>query len=168
MRSAILAALLALPVVAPAQDAATVQLQQEVLELKRVNMLLEQRVTALERQVSAQSGLAVPMIAPSGSVGLTGAGAAAAAGGVGRSSLAGLPPAAQLPWMDSANWDRIKAGMPEMEVIRILGVPNSLRDANPGRQVIFYALEIGTGRFLSGSVTLSEHRVVDVQKPLLK
>lgn len=163
-----LTALLALPALAAGQDAATVQLQQEVLELKRVNSMLEQRVTALERQVSAQSGLAVPMIAPSSSVGLTGAGAAAGAGAARTGAPAAMPLAAQLPWMDSGNWDRIRTGMPEMEVIRILGVPNSLRDGEQGRQVIFYALEIGTGRFLSGSVTLADHRVVDVQRPLLK
>jgi hypothetical protein len=137
-----------------AQDAATTQLQQDVLELKRVNQLMERRIESLEAQLSGQGGT-VPM----GSAG---------AGGLrpGAPGVAASP--ATLRWMDNAEWERIKPGMPEMEVIRILGVPNSLRDADQGRKVIFYALEIGTARFLSGSVTLADHRVVEVQKPSLK
>jgi hypothetical protein len=134
-----------------AQDAATVQLQQDVLELKRVNQLLERRIESLEIQLSGQSGQSATRLATR-----PGANGAASADPL------------SLRWMNNAEWERIKPGMPEMEVIRILGVPNSLRDADPGRQVIFYALEIGTGRFLSGSVTLADHRVVEVQKPALK
>ncbi len=136
---------------AHAQDAATVQLQQDVLELKRVNQLLERRIESLEIQLSGQGGQ-------------TASGLATRPGTPGAASAN----PATLRWMNNAEWERIKPGMPEMEVIRILGVPNSLRDADPGRQVIFYALEIGTGRFLSGSVTLADHRVVDVQRPALK
>lgn len=136
---------------AQAQDAATVQLQQDVLELKRINQLLERRIESLEIQLTGQGGQAVnrPATRP---------------GPAGAASTDPL----SLRWMSSAEWERIRPGMPEMEVIRILGVPNSLRDAEAGRQVIFYALEIGTGRFLSGSVTLADHRVVEVQKPALK
>jgi hypothetical protein len=135
---------------AVAQDAATVQLQQDVLELKRVNEQLERRIESLERQLVAQGGQA-------------GWGSLPRSG-----SSATTNNAANVSWMNTADWDRIKPGMPELEVIRILGVPNSLRDGEQGRQVIFYALEIGTGRFLSGSVTLQEHRVAEVQKPTLK
>jgi hypothetical protein len=141
-----------------AQDAATIQLQQDVLELKRLNQQLERRIENLERQlgqVSGQSNLTNAGIAARGAAGAT-------AGGV-----AGGPNA--LPsWFNSADWDRIKPGMPELDVIRILGVPNSLRDSANGRQVIYYAVEIGTARFLSGSVTLAGHQVVEVQKPTLK
>ena len=84
----------------------------------------------------------------------------------GGNPLAGSP--ANLSWMNSADWDRLKPGTPELEVIRILGVPNSLRNDANGRQVLFYALEIGSGSFLSGSVTMADHRVVEVQKPTLK
>ena len=136
---------------APAQDAATVQLQQDVLELKRINQILERRIESLEIQLTGQGGQAASGLTPR-----SGASGAASAN------------AATLRWMNNVEWERIKPGMPEMEVIRILGVPNSLRDAQQGRQVIFYALEIGTGRFLSGSVTLADHRVVEVQKPALK
>jgi hypothetical protein len=136
---------------AHADDAATVLLQQDVLELKRVNQQLERRIESLERQTAGQGGQTAPATTP-------------------RSGPSGVAPgdATALRWMNIAEWDRIKPGMAELEVIRILGVPNSLRDAGPGRQVVFYALEIGTGRFLSGSVTLAEHRVAEVQKPTLK
>ena len=152
-----LPALILLSVLAAArahsQDAATVLLQQDVLELKRVNQQLERRIETLERELASQGGAA--------------AGAAGArAAPTGGNPLPGSP--ANLSWMNNADWDRLKTGTPELEVIRILGVPNSLRNAADGRQVLYYALEIGTGSFLSGSVTLADHRVVEVQKPTLK
>jgi hypothetical protein len=138
---------------ARAQDAATVQLQQEVLELKRVNQQMERRIETLERQLAGQGGVA-------------GAAPGARAASTGGNPLPGSPVA--LSWMNTADWDRLKPGTQELEVIRILGVPNSLRHAANGQQVLYYALEIGTGSFLSGSVTLADHRVVEVQKPTLK
>ena len=151
MASLVAVPLLALlPVgVAWTQDAAIIQLQQDVLELRRVNQQLEQRITQLERALGSQSGQ--PGLAPGGAVPLSPPG-----------------PGALPSWLNSADWERIRPGMPELEVIRILGVPNTLRDAGSGRMVLFYAIEIGTARFLSGTVTLSEHRVVEVQKPTLR
>lgn len=150
-RSLLAAFLLSLLVAArvQAQDAATVLLQQEVLELKRVNQQLEQRIESLERQLAGQGGTAASRVpAPSGSTAAT--------------------VAANLSWINAADWDRLKPGTPELEVVRILGVPNSMRSAANGRQVLYYAVEIGTGSFLSGSVTLADHRVVEVQKPVFR
>lgn len=70
-------------------------------------------------------------------------------------------------WLVAANWDRIRAGMNELEVIDILGPPSSMR-IEDGDRVLLYAMEIGTDGFLSGSVTLRERKVVEVAKPVLK
>jgi len=134
---------------AQAQDAATVLLQQDVLELKRVNQQLERRIEVLEQQLAGQ--------------GVTGA--------LRGTTASGNPAAgsvATLAWINPADWDRLKPGMPELEVVRILGVPNSLRTNAMGQQVLYYAVEIGTGSFLSGSVTLADHRVVELQKPAFR
>ena len=48
--------------------------------------------------------------------------------------------------------------MSEFEVITALGPPSSVRDAD-GSRVLLYALEIGGGAFLGGSVTLRERAV---------
>lgn len=159
-----------------AQDAATVQLQQQIMELQRINQQLEQRIAQLERIAAGQSGLATGSSLPRGGAGtITGAqavGGVLVPGSTGtQAGGAATPPPGPnaLPsWTNSADWDRIRPGMPELDVIHILGVPNTLRDAGNGRMTIFYAVEIGTARFLSGTVTLADHRVVEVQKPTLR
>jgi hypothetical protein len=71
-------------------------------------------------------------------------------------------------WLSADNWKRVRAGMSELEVIDLLGPPTSLRgDANSGR-TLFYAMEIGSSGFLSGSVRLNARKVVEVQIPTLK
>ena len=57
--------------------------------------------------------------------------------------------------------------MSEMEVLSSLGPPTTMRDEN-GAKVLRYALEISSGGFLSGSVTLRDRVVVDVRKPSLQ
>lgn len=72
-------------------------------------------------------------------------------------------------WLDARNWDRIRIGMSELQVIEILGPPTSLRgDADASLRTLLYALEIGTANFLGGQVKLEEHRVTQVEKPTLK
>jgi hypothetical protein len=77
-----------------------------------------------------------------------------------------LPPAS-FEWLSAANWDRVRPGMPEFELIALLGPPTSMRPAEDGR-VLLYAMEIGSNGFLSGSVTLRDQQVVAVEKPTLK
>jgi hypothetical protein len=74
---------------------------------------------------------------------------------------------ASFDWLSAANWERVRPGMSELEVIGILGPPTSMRPAADGR-VLLYALEIGSNGFLSGSVTLEEQQVAAVEKPTLK
>jgi hypothetical protein len=70
-------------------------------------------------------------------------------------------------WMDSARWRQVRPGMNELEVIRLLGAPTSMRAEGDAR-VLLYALEIGTSGFLGGSVTLRDRTVVEVRPPTLQ
>jgi hypothetical protein len=83
------------------------------------------------------------------------------------------PPASAAPvtdperWIDAARWQRVKAGMGELEVVGILGPPTSMREEN-GTRVLRYALEIGSSGFLGGSVALRDRAVVEVRAPTLQ
>jgi hypothetical protein len=75
----------------------------------------------------------------------------------------------QAPWLNLANWDRITSGTSETEVLQVLGVPNTVRSASDGRvRTLLYAIELGTGGFLGGSVVLTERRVTEINKPALR
>ena len=74
---------------------------------------------------------------------------------------------ASLDWLSAANWEQVRPGMSELEVISVLGPPTSMRATDDGR-VLLYALEIGSTGFLSGNVTLKEQQVTTVEKPTLK
>jgi hypothetical protein len=78
-------------------------------------------------------------------------------------------PSSSSPWLQAKNWQRLRVGMSELEVIAALGPPTSTRIAADGTgRVLFYALEIDTGSFLSGSVELRDRRVVEINTPVLK
>lgn len=70
-------------------------------------------------------------------------------------------------WLDVENWDRLREGMTELEVIELLGPPTSMR-ADGNARTLFYAMEIGSNGFLSGTVRLEDRKVDDVQKPALR
>ena len=57
--------------------------------------------------------------------------------------------------------------MTELEVISSLGPPNTIRDEDDSR-VLFYAMEIGSSRFLGGSVKLRQRTVIEVLPPTLQ
>ena len=89
-------------------------------------------------------------------------------------SAASLPEAASnnaetsLPrWVDAERWRRVRAGMSELDVINSLGPPNTIRDED-GARVLFYAMELGSSRFLGGSVKLRQRAVVEVLLPTLQ
>jgi hypothetical protein len=72
-------------------------------------------------------------------------------------------------WLQAKNWQRLRVGMSELEVIDALGPPTSIRGASDGAaRIMFYALEIDTGSFLGGSVELRDRRVVEINTPVLK
>jgi hypothetical protein len=96
-------------------------------------------------------------------------------GQLGRSADRGArPSAAQGPvapgsqaWLNATNWDRVRNGMSELEVISLLGPPTSMRQEDQSR-VLLYAMEIGSSGFLSGSVALQDRAVTEVSRPVLK
>jgi hypothetical protein len=138
--------LLLVSAVTVADELKTTNLQQDVLELQRLVRQQQTRIEALERQLGSR-----PPVTTTATPGVT------------RTT--------EVPanWLNGGDWDRVRPGTSELEVIRILGVPNSLRkSADGGRRILYYALEIGTGGFLSGSVTIADHKVVEVEKPTIK
>jgi hypothetical protein len=143
MRYLILAPLLALiSAFARADDFKIIKLEQDVRNLERQVGTLSRQIDELRVRLS-RSGER-PVSAP---------------------SSAAEPPSSA--WLVASNWDRIRTGMGELEVIEALGPPASIRVEDDGR-VLLYALEIGPNGFLSGSVTLKETQVVEVERPTLK
>jgi hypothetical protein len=82
-------------------------------------------------------------------------------------AAAQAPPMTSTAWLEKANWDRLRAGMNELDVIRTLGPPTSMRTQN-GMRVLLYAMEIGSSAFLSGSVSMRDRTVVEIDEPVLK
>ncbi len=130
-----------------ADDIRTGKLEQDILELQRQVRQQDRRIEALERELAT---------APRGS------GSVPAGNRAANSSLPGT-------WMQIANWDRLKPGMPELDVVQALGPPTSLRSAEDGsRKTLYYAMEIGTGSFLIGTVVIAGQRIVEIQKPTFR
>jgi hypothetical protein len=146
MRSLLLA-LIAVPLLGHAQDDANYRL-----------MKLEQDVRNLERQVQTLSRQIDELKQQSARVGERSAVGA-------RSSAA--PTTSSTAWIEAARWDRVRAGMSELEVINILGPPTSLRQEGDAR-VLLYAMEIGSSNFLGGSVEFRDQAVSAINKPTLK
>ena len=77
------------------------------------------------------------------------------------------PAVSSTQWVDAAAWKNIRPGMSELEVIRTLGPPTSMREEN-GARILLYALEIGSSGFLGGSVVFRDRAVVEVRQPALQ
>jgi hypothetical protein len=137
-----LMALVLLPLAARAADDGRVRyLEQEVRNLQRQVLELSRRIDGLDR----------PSLPPAG-------------------NPVRKPPAPSTmsnQWIDAEKWSRLRPGLGELEVIRLLGPPTTMREQAGGR-VLFYALEIGGSGFLGGSVTLRDGVVAEVQEPRLQ
>ena len=79
-----------------------------------------------------------------------------------------IPTSSAPPWLQAKNWQRLRVGMSELEVIDALGPPTSTRAGSREARILFYALEIDTNSFLGGSVELRDRRVVEINTPVLK
>lgn len=134
------AMLLLVPLAVSADDLRIAQMEQEIRDLKRNVQTLTRQVEELRRQ-QAMPGV---RRAPSSPIA-----------------------AASTAWVDLPKWNQLRPGMSEMEVLSTLGPPTTMRDDN-GAKVLRYALEIASGGFLSGSVTLRDRVVVEVRKPELQ
>jgi hypothetical protein len=133
--------LLCLPLVASATDEGRFSyLEQEVRNLQR-------QVMALTRRLDDVSTRPERLAAP---------GAAAV-----------TAPTSSTTWLDAGKWQRLRAGMSELEVVSLLGPPTTMRDVD-GSRVLFYALEIGTSGFLGGSVRFRDRTVAEIQLPRLQ
>jgi len=134
---------------AAADDFKIIRLEQDMRNLEREVQTLSRQVAELRQQL-ARSG---DEAALSGRT-------------AGRPTTAGEDDESPA-WLTAANWDRLRPGDEEFEVIDALGPPTSMRDES-GARVLLYAMEIGSSGFLSGSVALKDRVVVEVQKPVLK
>jgi hypothetical protein len=146
----LLPALIAVSLLGPsahAQDDANyrvMKLEQDVRNLERQVQTLTRQLDELKQQ-SARAG-------DSSALGT-------------RSSTA--PTTSSTSWVDAARWERLRAGMSELEVINILGPPTSMRQEGEAR-VLLYAMEIGSSNFLGGSVEFRDKAVSAINKPTLK
>ena len=128
-----------------AQDELRVrQLENEVMRLQRELDDQSRRIENLERGVRT-AGPAVP-------------------------SFANPRPADNSPaWLVSSNWDRLRPGMKDLDVIAVLGRPTSARPDPEGKShVLFYALEIGPNAVLAGNVRVGDAGVAEINRPQLK
>jgi hypothetical protein len=147
----LLIALLAVPLLgqsALAQDDVTyrlMKLEQDVRNLERQVQTLTRQIDELKQQ-SARAGDR-NALGPRSSTAPAGASSTA--------------------WLEAARWDRVRTGMSELEVIGILGPPTSMRQEGEAR-VLLYAMELGSGGFLGGSVQFRERAVSEINRPALK
>lgn len=136
--------LIALMVLAPfaatADDLRIASMEQDIRDLKRQVQTLTRQLEEL-RRLPASPGA--------------------------RRSPSSTGAAASTAWVDLPKWNQLRPGMSEMEVLSTLGPPTTMRDDN-GAKVLRYALEISSGGFLTGSVTLRDRVVVEVKKPELQ
>jgi hypothetical protein len=143
----LLLALLVLPLTASAADEGRLSfLEQEVRNLQRQVQSLSRQLDELRTQPDHLGPGSFPPVraAPASA------------------SAASLP-----RWVDASLWRRIRPGMSEIEVIGALGPPNSMREED-GTRVLLYAMEIGSTGFLGGSVKLRQRAVVEVLQPSLQ
>jgi hypothetical protein len=85
----------------------------------------------------------------------------------GRSPPSAAPAPPDLTWLDAARWRQLRIGMSELEVIALLGRPNSIRK-NGATHEMLYAMEIGPAAFLGGAVMTRDGVVTEVRQPVLK
>jgi hypothetical protein len=129
---------------AAADDYKVIKLEQDVRRLEQQVRDLSREIADLRRQSGAPS-LSAP-----------------------REQEPAAPTSSPL-WLQAKNWQRLRVGMSELQVVEALGPPTSTRLASDGAgRILFYALEIDTGSFLGGSVELRDRRVVEINTPVLK
>lgn len=129
---------------APADELRERQLELDLAQLRRELLAQTRRIDELERLVR----LDLPP----------------------RTSARGAKAPEAVPgWLVAGNWNRVKPSMTELEVIAILGTPSSVRAGrDASTRTLLYALEIGTGAFLAGSVEIGPNGVTVIGKPALR
>jgi hypothetical protein len=147
----LLGAALALGSAAPAvsQDLLRIrQLENEVSRLQREIDTQSRRIEELERSVRNAAATTLSRAAPNAL----------------RSGSESSP-----AWLVPTNWDRIRPGMKELDVIALLGRPTSVRTETDGKShALLYALELGPTAVLAGNVRLGASGVSEINKPALR
>lgn len=130
---------------AHAQDALRVrQLENEVLRLQRELDAQSRRIETLERSLR-NAGAAPPL------------------------TVTTRPADSSPAWLVNSNWDRVRPGMKELEVIAVLGRPTSVRTDPDGKtRAMFYALELGPDTVLAGNVRIGDAGVAEITRPALR
>jgi hypothetical protein len=134
------------PSLTQADDVRERQLELDVEQLKRELQAQSRRLDQLERGSTRSTERSVSAAA----------------------QTAPLPPPKVAPWLVSANWERVRPGMTQDEVTKILGPSTAERAGNGGTTLLLYALEIQEGVFLAGRVEIQAGKVSNVQKPALR
>jgi hypothetical protein len=142
--SSTVAAMLFAPLSQAQDDLRLRQLENEVMRLQREIDAQSSRIDGLERSLrigpSAAPAVAMPR------------------------------PADNSPaWLVTANWDRVRPGMKDLEVIAVLGRPTSVRTEEDGKShTLLYALELGPNAVLAGNVRIGDAGVAEINRPTLK
>jgi hypothetical protein len=129
-----------------AQDELRVrQLENEVMRLQREIDAQNQRIERLESSARISGSMPPPVtVSP---------------------RAADSSPA----WLVGTNWDKLRTGMKELDVIALLGRPSSVRTGdNAKTHTMFYAMELGPDQFLTGSVRFSDAGVAEINRPTLR
>lgn len=147
LAASVLVALLAtLNCASAADDYKIIKLEQDVRNLERQVQELTRQIADLQQRSSRSSIRAAPA----------------------DNSSSGTQPVPNT-WLVGDHWKQVHPGMNEMDVIQLLGPPTTMRtDPATHERQLFYALEIGTNAFLSGSVTIKDRQVTSVEIPTLK
>ena len=133
------------PLVAAVDDFRVLRLEQDIRTLEREVQTLRRLVSELQQRAQRTDPTYQFNVEPSAQAAETNDG-----------------------WLKASAWKRLRVGMSELEVIEILGKPTALRPDPQNRRALLYSLEIGTTNFLSGAVSFSGGKVVDIQQPALK
>ena len=139
LRGAALLFLMCGTAAAQTRDPRVDELTKETAQLKQRITDQEARIAELEKAVKFLQAAAAPVPTPI--------------------------PSPTPPWHRPANWNLIKTGMSEAEVVSVLGPPTSV-DSSIDQRILLYAPDSKSTSTLKGSVTLIDDRVSAMTPPV--
>ena len=122
----------------PAKESQLDELKKETAQLKALLAEEGRRIAELEKMVKALQAIANPAPAP-------------------------IPSPAPL-WQSASNWNQVKKGMSEAQVVDILGPPTRV-DASIDVRTLVYQPDSKSTLTINGSVTLTDDRVTAMKPP---
>ena len=131
---------LALPVttLAQARDTRIDELKKETAQLKALIAEQDRRIGELEKALAALQAIVSPVPKPI--------------------------PSPTPAWQSSANWNLLKQGMSEAQVVELLGPPTSV-SASIDVRTLLYEPDSRSSSTLRGSVTLQDDRLTSAVPP---